>query len=176
MIPLLSLLGTIGRTTAASNMIGKLVGEAATEELEKIPKEGAVEGAKAMQRCIREHFSQRFPGSKHYSPSKVTRAFNYVYVNVPGVTRAYQSIDIYPKNAAWLCIPVNSAAKGRSPSDFSNLFKPKDHNILAANENGKLVVYYALSKHVHQQQDSTIMPSDEKLSDVALAAMGKKFD
>lgn len=175
-IPLLSLLGTIGKATASNELIGKAVQAEVAEELNKIPKQDAIEGAKAMQQCIRQHFQQRFPNSKHYRPSRVTRAFNYVYVNVPGVTRAYQDIDIYPKNAAWLCIPVNSAAKGRSPSEFSNLFKPKDHNILAANEGGKLVVYYALSKHVHQKQDSTIMPTDEKLADVASEAMAKRFD
>lgn len=174
MIPFISLLGTIGKVS--SSAIGKAVQSELVEEFSKISKEGAIDAAKAMQQCIRQHFKQRFPNSKHYSPSKVTRAFNYVHVNVPGVARAYQDIDIYPKNAAWLCIPVNSAAKGRSPSNFSNLFKPKDHNILAANEGGNLVVYYALSKHVHQQKDQTIMPSDQKLTDVATAAIGKKFD
>lgn len=68
---------------------------------------------------------------------------------MPGIGRAYHDIDIYPKNAEWLTIPVHPDAKGKSPTVFNNLFKPKDHNILAANEDGSLVVYYALSKHVH---------------------------
>lgn len=173
-IPFISLLGTIGNVSSSD--IGNAVQSELVEEFSKISNEGAIDAAKAMQQCIRQHFQQRFPNSKHYRPSRVTRAFNYVYVNVPGVTRAYQDIDIYPKNAAWLCIPVNSAAKGKSPRAFNNLFKPKDHNILAANEGGKLVVYYALSKHVHQKQDSTIMPTDEKLANVAMEAVGKKID
>lgn len=97
MIPLISLLGTIGGSSGTDGAVGRAVQEELERDFGKISKEGAVEGAKAMQKCIREHFQRRFPGSKHYRPSRVRRAFNYVQVDVPGVTRAYQDIDIYPK-------------------------------------------------------------------------------
>lgn len=173
-IPLLSLLGSINN--AASAGASKALKEDLSKRMKQFDQKDAIQGAKAMAMCIKQHFQKRFPGSKHYRPSRVRQIQATVYINVPGVTRAYQDMDIYPRNAAWLCIPVIAKARGKSPTKFDNLFKPKDHNILAANENGKLVVYYALSKHVHQNRDASIMPSDEKLADVASKAMAKRFD
>ena len=70
-------------------------------------------------------------------------------IDIPGAGRAYHDVDIYPKNANWLAIPLHAAARGRSPREFKGLFKPKNKNILALVQNNALVAMYALSKHVH---------------------------
>lgn len=176
MLQFLSIIGRIGAQAARGGHIGKLLEEALGEDFEKSEKEDPIKAAEKIRDLIRGHFSRRFPGSKHFDPDKVNSTRGLVIVDVPGVTRAYQDIDIYPKNAAFLTIPVHPDAKGRSASDFSNLFKPKDHNILAANENGALVVYYALSEHVHQKRDPSIMPSDQKIAEVGGAEFAKRFD
>lgn len=166
MLQFLSIIGRIGAQVARGGaQIGKLLENALGEEVKKSEKEDPIKAAEKIRDLIRAHFRSRFPGSKHFDPDKVNSTRGMVVVDVPGVTRAYKDIDIYPKNAAFLTIPVHPDAKGRSAGEFSNLFKPKDHNILAANENGALVVYYALSEHVHQKRDPSIMPSDQKMAD-----------
>lgn len=130
--------------------------------------------AEAICKKIQDHISQRYPSSSHWDPSKVTCSGNgtkgEVNIDIPGAGRAYHDIDIYPVNAEWLTIPVHPDAKGKSAREFSNLFKPKDHNILAANENGSLVVYYALSKHVHQSQDRSLLPTEKEMLEAAREA------
>lgn len=135
--------------------------------------------ASAVAEKIKEHFQQKYPGSKHYSPSKVNVEQgdneNYdVNVDVPGVSRAYHDIDIYPINKQWLCIPLE-AARGQSPYDIEGLFKPKGHNVLMKEVGGMLTPFFALSKHVHQNQDSTLMPTDDELFDAIVQQILNNF-
>lgn len=132
--------------------------------------------AQGVKDAIADHWSKRFPHSQHWDATLVTpKEDGTVVVDVPGAGRAYHNVDISPQKAEWLTIPVHPDAKGKPATIFSNLFKPKGKNVLAANEGGSLVVYYALSKHVHQTQDESIMPSDSVMIDKGLENVVKKM-
>ena len=125
--------------------------------------------AKAIVDTTRSHFTRRWPGSKHYDPNKVYEGdslgtMGQVIIDVPGVTRAYKDIDIYPKIAKALTIPMHQAAYGKSARSFDDLFvvKKNDKAFLAQGlADGSLQFMYLLCKHVHQNRDSSILPSDD---------------
>ena len=76
-------------------------------------------------------------------------------IDIPGASRAYHDIDIYPKNGAYLSIPLLPQLKGVSPRLVPGLFRPwkrgggEKANVLAQKNGSTLVFMYALSKHVH---------------------------
>lgn len=138
------------------------------------PKFGKVSN-EAIRDAIREHISNKYPGSQHWDPNKVNVESDEVVVDIPGANRAYKDIDIYPQNVAWLCIPTRHAKYLgiNSPKDTSGrkTFKPKNHNIIAEVINGSLTALFALSKHVHQNQDSSLMPSEDTLATAVYVAL-----
>lgn len=100
-----------------------------------------------------------------------------VAVTTPGISRAYHDIDIYPKEANALAIPLHASAYGISPREINDrgtyqLFRIKRNgtpgNVLYRNEDGELIPMYALTKHVHQVQDPSLMPSNQQMIDAAL--------
>lgn len=90
-------------------------------------------------------------------------------IDIPGASRAYHDIDIYPKNGEWLTIPLHPFLVGMSARTQPGLFRPRRKggglmNVLAQKtEGGALVFMYALSKHVHQKQDSSLLPTDDDM-------------
>lgn len=135
-----------------------------------------------METTIKKHFTSRFPGSTHYSPDKVkANGDESVSINVPGVTRAYHDIDIYPKNATKLTIPIHQEAYGKKASDFDNLIhiRTKTGKDLLARKNvesGGLTFLYVLKDHVHQSQDESIMPSNAELAGNVMDRINKILD
>lgn len=55
-------------------------------------------------------------------------------------------MTIRPKNAESLAIPIHSSAKGKSPRDFTDLFKPEGKNVLMQKQSTGIVAMYALAK------------------------------
>jgi hypothetical protein len=121
--------------------------------------------------------------SNHFSPDKVSepRISNdavTVAINIPGITRAYHDIDIYPVEANALAIPLHESAYGISPREANDrgtyrLFRIKKDgvpgNVLYRNdEDGSLIPMYALTQHVHQVRDPSLMPTNKQLTDEAL--------
>ena len=49
--------------------LGRYLGDA-FERLSRLLEEG--DAAPGMQKTVREHFSRRYPGSRHWDPAKVT--------------------------------------------------------------------------------------------------------
>ena len=97
-----------------------------------------------------------------------------VRVAIPGVRRAFRAVDIVPRRASALTIPIHAWAYGRTVREVRDagreVFRPKGTSVLATRgENGALVSLYALRKSVHQSQDRTLMPSDAAMS----AAFGR---
>lgn len=130
--------------------------------------------------AVRQHVQQKYPGSEHWNPSKVVEVGSRgnrwnvegeAEVQVPGAGRAYHDVEIYPVNGQWLAIPLLPQSKGTSPRDWSGLFRPKNKNVLAKKDGSGLSFVFALSKHVHQDQDPTLMPSDDSLA----RAVGDRF-
>lgn len=135
------------------------------------------EAGPTMESAIRQHVSNRYPGSNHWNPQKINADPNdtAVDVDVAGAVRNYWDVDIYPRNAEWLTIPTQAALDMgvRSTSDVGALktFRPKGKNIIATVMDGSLVGLFALSKHVHQNQDPTLLPTDETLCGAICAAI-----
>lgn len=135
----------------------------------------------ALTFTTKNHVSTIYPGSQHWSHSKVTRGSSSgnqgeVNVAIPGATRAYHDINIRPVKAKSLTIPLHQAAYGKRASDIPGLFKIKSkrgNELLARNEGGNLVLMYALSKHVHQKQDKRLMPSDDSFAANIMARISK---
>ena len=146
-----------------------------------------------LAKCIRRHMrhlnaSRHSPlsggkPSNHFSPNKVLEPVVSedavtVAVAIPGITRAYHDIDIYPKEANALAIPLHESAYGISPRENNDrgtykLFRIKKDgvpgNVLYRNdEEGGLIAMYALTKHVHQVRDPSLMPTNKTMTDEAL--------
>ena len=146
-----------------------------------------------LAKCIRRHMrhlnaSRHSPlsggkSSNHFSPNKVLEPVVSedavtVAVAIPGITRAYHDIDIYPKEANALAIPLHESAYGISPRENNDrgtyqLFRIKKDgvpgNVLYRNgDDGELIAMYALTQHVHQVRDPSLMPTDKQLTDEAL--------
>ena len=148
-----------------------------------------------LARCIRNHMrmlnqtrhSSLNPGrsSNHFSPDKVlepvvTDKSATVAVAIPGITRAYHDIDIYPVEANALAIPLHWTAYGMSPRENNDrgiyeLFRiykkgtKEKGNVLFRNvEDGELIPMYALVQPVHQVQDPSLMPTNEQMTDEAV--------
>ncbi len=149
-----------------------------------------------LARCIRNHMrmlneTRRSPlnatgrSSNHFSPDKVLEPVvnnnsATVEVAIPGITRAYHDIDIYPKEANALAIPLHYTAYGMSPRENNDrgiykLFriykkgtKEKGNVLFRNGEDGSLIPMYSLVNHVHQVQDPSLMPSNQQLTDEAV--------
>ena len=125
----------------------------------------------SLTQTTRRHFETIYPGSEHYSPDKVNSGSSSsttgeTVIDVPGVTRAYHDIDIVPKFRKYLTIPISTKSYGRKSSDFNNTFITfkKDGRtglIGQKSDAGSVVWLYRLVKHVHQNQDSNLLPSDD---------------
>lgn len=121
----------------------------------------------ALVDTIRKHISARYPGSRHWSPSKVNADGNgAVDVDIPGVSRAYHDIDIYPVSAPMLVFPTQEGKEfglEKTTDSPVPLFRPEGHDVLMGLMGGSLVSLFVLAEHVSQRQDRTLMPSDETL-------------
>lgn len=81
-----------------------------------------------------------------------------------GFKRAFQDVQIVPKTAKSLAIPIHAIAFGHRAVelwDQMSLFIPKGTNVIAATIGGVLTPLYALCKSVTQKQDRALLPSDE---------------
>lgn len=119
---------------------------------------------------FRAHVQSKYPGSKHWDPNKITPSTGGIGVDIdiPGAGRAYHDVDIRPVNGQWLAIPLHPFLVGISAKTQPDLFRPwkkgggSKMNVLAKKtEGGNLVFMYALSKHVHQRQDPSLLPTDD---------------
>lgn len=98
-----------------------------------------------VQSVVRQHVQQKYPGSQHWSPSKVNAQNDSlqdymktgsVDIAIPGAGRAYHDVDIYPVRGKYLTIPLSFAARQGSAKSFSNLFKVG--NVLMMKSQGQL--------------------------------------
>ena len=113
-------------------------------------------------------------------PPNATSSDVSVTVTTPGISRAYHDIDIDPVNGSALTIPLHADAYGLSASEYSErygkLFRinkkgsTEKGNVLYTKDvlNGKPIPMYALTTHVHQVQDPSLMPSSDKMTEEAL--------
>lgn len=150
-----------------------------------------------LARCIRNHM-RLLASTRHDSanrlgasptghfkasdvlPPNATSSDVSVTVTTPGIGRAYHDVDIDPVNGSWLTIPLHADAYGLSASEYSDrygrLFRinkrgsTEKGNVLYQSDalTKKPIPMYALVKHVHQVQDPSLMPSNDKMTEEAL--------
>jgi len=143
-----------------------------------LKKDFAEKGSKAMEDEARRHVSAKYPGSVHWDSSKINAAplktAAAINVDVPGAVRNYWDVDIYPKKADCLTIPTEYALQmGVAMAWGQDTFIPKGTNVIAAVLNGSLVALFILSKHVHQERDPTLLPTDEEFVNAICAEVTK---
>lgn len=114
--------------------------------------------SRELQDKVREHLKERFPGSSHWDPSKVSMqlgrktadgAEGGVDVAIPGASRAYHDVAIKPVSRQAITIPLHQAAFGKKPADVSGLFVVKSKSgsaFLAKNEGKELQLLWLLAK------------------------------
>lgn len=113
-------------------------------------------------------------------PPNATNADVSVTVTTPGISRAYHDIDIDPVNGQFLTIPLHADAYGLSAREYSErygkLFRinqkgsTEKGKVLYTKDalNGKPIPMYALTAHVHQVRDPSLMPTNAKMTEEAI--------
>lgn len=113
-------------------------------------------------------------------PPNATNSDVSVMVTTPGISRAYHDIDIDPVNGQFLTIPLHADAYGLSAREYSErygkLFRinqkgsTEKGKVLYTKDtlNGKPIPMYALTAHVHQVRDPSLMPTNAKMTEEAI--------
>lgn len=91
-----------------------------------------------------------------------------ISIGIPGIGRAFQDIEIVPRRASVLTIPVHRLSYGRTVYEVSRdrpVFRPKGKNYLATTEkDGQLTVLYRLRSRVRQPRDPSLLPTREEIA------------
>lgn len=66
----------------------------------------------ALTETTRRHVETIYPGSSHWNPDKITpgnstSTTGETNIDIPGASRAYHDIDIFPKYRKFLTIPIS---------------------------------------------------------------------
>ena len=100
---------------------------------------------------------------------------------VAGLARAYRPLDIYPRKAHALTVPISAEAYAKTAKKLSDagwrLFVPKrngseNSGVLMGTFAGVTKPLFALRRHVHIKRDPQLMPSDRLIA--AWAAEGMR--
>ena len=99
-----------------------------------------------------------------------------VIIPIPGLSRAFGTLTITPRNAAALTLPVSPHAYGKRVGELRangwNIFRPKGHDILMGSlGDDEAVPLYVLKRRVQLKQDRSLLPSDAELGTTASKAM-----
>ena len=93
-----------------------------------------------------------------------------VVVPIPGISRAFKTLEIAPRTASILTIPINSIAYGKRAGELRaegwKLFrgKGKGKHILFGAYNGERLGLDALKDRVRVPQDRSLLPSDQQVN------------
>ena len=124
----------------------------------------------SLTETTRRHVETIYPGSSHWNPEKITPGNSTsntgeTNIDIPGASRAYHDIDIFPKYRKFLTIPISSLSYGKKANSFQDTFvtfNKKNGVGLIGQNNGSTVTWlYSLVKKVHQPQDQRLLPRDD---------------
>lgn len=91
-----------------------------------------------------------------------------ISIGIPGISRAFRDIEITPRRASALTIPVHRLAYGRTVYEVSRerpVFRPQGKDYLATTaEDGTLTVLYLLRTRVRQPRDPSLLPTREDIA------------
>lgn len=121
----------------------------------------------------RSGFLERAAGS--IEPEADARAAYLVFPRNFGLQRAFRPIDIVPLNGKqWLTIPATAETYGRRAGEFTGLFFKivggRYPALILSRNKREFTVAFWLMRRVHQEQDRSLMPSDEEFALDAEAA------
>ena len=102
-----------------------------------------------------------------------------VEISAPGIGRVFRALEIVPKRARALTIPVHALAYGRRVAEVSRsheVFRPKRKggkpaNYLAAVIDGRLTPLYVLVRRASVPQERSMLPADDALGKAAASGM-----
>ena len=132
-----------------------------------------------VQRITADHLAKR-PGNhwslaaeKVASPAALNADTSGATLTIkhPGITRAFRTITIVPREMKALAIPISPISKGFRAAelwDRMKLFIPKGGRIIAATIGGQLTPLYVLCSKVTQRQDRSLLPSDAAFQRAAM--------
>lgn len=139
----------------------------------------------ALLNTARNHVSNRYPGSSHWDPNKISEgndnssnstAEGSIDVGIAGAGRAYHDVTILPIRKQYLAIPMHAAAYGKKPADFNDLFCVKGKHALFQKHGSGIVALFALAKQAQQKQDDTLLPKDDTFVDNITTRFVKQFN
>ena len=93
-----------------------------------------------------------------------------VVVPIPGISRAFKTLDIAPRTAGALTVPLNSIAYGKRVGELRaegwRIFRGRGRarRVLFGAYNGEVRGLYALMSRVRVPQDRSLLPSDQQIS------------
>lgn len=94
-----------------------------------------------------------------------------VLIRVPGISRAFRDLEIRPRRANALTIPLDALSYSRRVGEVRALgwsvFRPKGKNVLMGAKDGETKSLYALVKSAHLRQDRGLLPADEQIAATA---------
>lgn len=103
-----------------------------------------------------------------------------VIIPIAGISRAFRDVEIRPRNASALTLPVHASAYGHRVAELRQmgwtLFRPKGKDVLMgvrkdSKKDSEPVALYALKRRVTLRQDRTLLPSDDEMSSSVAKAM-----
>lgn len=104
-----------------------------------------------------------------------------VVIPIAGISRAFRDIEIRPRNANALTLPVHGSAYGHRVAELRRMgwtvFRPRGRDVLMGVRKGAksgrepAVTLYALKRRATLRQDRTLLPSDAEMSASAAKAM-----
>ena len=124
----------------------------------------------ALTETTRRHVETIYPGSwgggaDKITPGNSTNNTGETNIDIPGASRAYHDIDIFPKYRKFLTIPISSLSYGKKANSFQDTFvtfnKKNGVGLIGQNNGGTVTWLYRLVKKVHQPQDQRLLPSDD---------------
>lgn len=95
-----------------------------------------------------------------------------VILDHPGFANARQDVEIRPRNAKMLTLPISAASYGKRARAFSDLFVKRDRKtgrvfLVRRKAGKKLERLFLLLKVVRKRRDDTLLPSEATLRDAA---------
>lgn len=178
----------VSKASAALGRIMAKIGPAGRHELYSAAAAsvGNLVKRHVSRESLRRHFSARRLGAQPTGHlEKGARAVTFfaspasgeVIIPIPGISRAFQDLEIIPNHAKALTIPMNAHSYGRRVAELRalgwNFFKmgKESSGILFGRREEEVVPMYVLKTRVRQAQDRSLLPSDADVARSAASAM-----
>lgn len=156
------------------------------KDLSKVAAKGLMKSIRrhVVREALRRHRTSDALGAPHTGhmeegANDIHREEDAVVIPILGFDRVFRDVDIRPRNAKALTIPINALSYAKRAADMPKfgleLFRRSKRNggengiLYGRDEEGNVFSLYALKSHVTLHKDRSLLPSDD-----AMAAAAKK--